>query len=219
MTDPIEHLRANSAEYCANRPAIWAKTTAGMDAGFMPGRQAANRRAKVAGAVVAVLAVGAIAVIAGHALNSNPASNFAGITPTQTEPSPSETGPAQPENPQLDPVDLVNLWRVKAAGEELDTWLRLDAGSYQLWRECGFVEGGWRADSQVFFATAPQGASGDCLPAGAGVFPSAPWLTSAVAYQPSDNGWLLIDANGAKLAFLTIDGAPPPDPNSADYLR
>ncbi|MCL1897279.1 MAG: FG-GAP-like repeat-containing protein [Micrococcales bacterium] len=120
--------------------------------------------------------------------------------------------------PISNPVDLVNLWRVKATGEAHDTWLRLDAGSYQLFRACGHFEGGWNADGKVFFAAAPNGMSGACGDAGY-TFDPIPWLAAAVSYEPVGKGWRLVDKAGKELALLTIDGAPPPDKNSADFYR
>ena len=68
----------------------------------------------------------------------------------------SADGP--PRNPDAPPVagpgaggvspalGLVNLWRVAGAeGEDADTWLRLDAQEFQLWRDCGMITGSWKA--------------------------------------------------------------------------
>ena len=70
--------------------------------------------------------------------------------------------PAAPAVPTL--LELVNLWRVSdAEGEPTETWLRLDASSYQLWRDCGgFLEGGWAASGTVFVASTPFAVNGDC---------------------------------------------------------
>jgi len=141
------------------------------------------------------------------------------LTETQVPPKAAEPvdTPTTTVAPESDPVDLINLWRVTAESEEPDTWLRLDAGSYNLWRACGFFDGGWRADGHAFFASAPHGWSGACDTPGDS--PSMDWLTLAVTYQPTEGGWKLVDADGTELANLTVDGAPPPDPNSADFYR
>jgi len=122
-----------------------------------------------------------------------------------------------PDGPAADPVELVDLWRVSdAAGEGTDTWLRLDAGSYQLWRDCdGFLEGGWAASGRVFVASAPFALNGDC--GGDGAWPEVPWLQRAVGYQAAGDGWQLLDADGAILATLTVDGAPEPIATAAAF--
>lgn len=122
-----------------------------------------------------------------------------------------------PDRPAADPVELVDLWRVSGAeGEGPDTWLRLDAGSYQLWRDCGgLLEGGWSASGRVFVASAPFMVAGDC-----GVdegWPEVPWLQRAVGYAAAGDGWALLGADGAVLATLSIDGAPEPIANAAAF--
>ena len=119
-----------------------------------------------------------------------------------------------------DPVGLVGLWRVAdAEGEGERTWLRLAAGSYQLWGDCGgFSEGGWRASSRVFVASTPFAAVGACpidpWPDGEG------WLEAARAYRPSADGWELLDADGDVVARLRVDGAPDPIATALpDYAR
>jgi hypothetical protein len=117
-----------------------------------------------------------------------------------------------------DPVELVNLWRVSGAeGEVVDTWLRLDVGSYQLWRDCGgFLEGGWAASGRVFVASAPFAVNAECMGAGDD-WPTVPWLEDTRAYEAAGDGWRLLGADGAVLATLTIDGAPAPIPTAADF--
>jgi hypothetical protein len=125
--------------------------------------------------------------------------------------SPGDVPPV-PDVPASDPVGLVGLWRVSGAeGAGERTWLRLAHGSYELWPqdECrGFAAGGWRASARVFVASAPFAANGDCSldpwPDGDG------WLTSARAYRPTGDGWELLDADGAVVARLAVDGAPEP---------
>ncbi|MCL2787067.1 MAG: hypothetical protein FWD59_00965 [Micrococcales bacterium] len=125
--------------------------------------------------------------------------------------------PAVDDAPGSDPIGLVNIWRVSTDSEEPDTWLRLDHFSYQLWRTCGFLEGGWYADDQSFFASEPHSWSGACGKDGESQ--TAPWLSSIASYEPTEDGWRLMAADGAELATLTVDGAPPPDRNSADFFR
>lgn len=128
---------------------------------------------------------------------------------------PSEGGGAGPRAPfeANDPVDLVELWRVSdAEGESDETWLRLEAGEFQLWRDCGMILGSWRAGATTLAASA-YGASGGCASGG---MPSVPWLESVVAYAPDGEGWVLLDADGEVAATLRIDGAPEPIPSAAE---
>ncbi|MFJ4108248.1 META domain-containing protein [Oerskovia enterophila] len=121
---------------------------------------------------------------------------------------------------QADPIELVGMWRVVGAqGEGPDTWLRLEAGTYQLWRDCGaFVEGGWQAAGRAFVASDPYSALAACAVEG---IPEVPWLRAAVAYESEGvGGWRLLDAAGDVVAGLRVDGAPEPVPDAAElYAR
>lgn len=154
-------------------------------------------RTRTAAAVVAVLLLAGCATPRGGAPGGPPDADL-------------------PPGPSADPVELVNLWRVSgAAGEGPETWLRLEVGGYQLWRDCGgFVEGGWRATGRAFVASEPFAALGTC---GSGEWPTVPWLSAAIAYEAHDDGWRLLGADGEVLATLSIDGAPEPVPNAADF--
>lgn len=112
------------------------------------------------------------------------------------------------------PIDLVNLWRVTDAdGEAVDTWLRLDAGDFQLWRECGIISGSWRATDSLMLASV-SGSSGSCANE---TLPSINWLESVTSFAPATQGWQLLDAAGSPVATLTIDGAPEPIATAADF--
>ncbi|MFB8230685.1 META domain-containing protein [Cellulosimicrobium sp. NPDC055967] len=116
-----------------------------------------------------------------------------------------------------DPVGLVGMWRVAGAeGEGPDTWLRLGAGQYMLWGDCGaYVEGGWDAAGRAFVASEPYAAAAAC---GAGGIPEVLWLRTVVAYEPDGEGWRLLDADGDVVAGLRVDGAPAPIPDAAEHL-
>lgn len=117
---------------------------------------------------------------------------------------------------QADPVGLVGMWRVSGVpGEAPDTWLRLDAGQYMLWGECGYVEGGWEASGRAFVASDPYGAAAGCATDGV---PEVPWLRAANAYEPDGDGWRLLDADDGVVARLQVDGAPEPMPDAAEHL-
>lgn len=53
----------------------------------------------------------------------------------------------------LDATALVGLWRVEATGEEAGAVLRLAADQMSLWRGCGVLLGGWRANSEGLFVS------------------------------------------------------------------
>ncbi|HEY9523474.1 MAG TPA: hypothetical protein VIR33_09545 [Thermopolyspora sp.] len=112
-------------------------------------------------------------------------------------------------------LGLVNLWRVTGAeGEAADTWLRLDAQEFQLWRHCGMITGSWKASSGLFLAAA-WGAMGDCAN---GSRPTIPWLERVSGFVAISGGYNLVDASGHTVAALTIDGAPKPIPTSAEFF-
>ena len=115
--------------------------------------------------------------------------------------------------PESAALGLVNLWRVSGVPEEeVDTWLRLDAGSFQLWRDCGMIDGSWGATETLFLASI-YGASGDCVAQER--IPKVEWLGAVTGYRSAGAGWELTDAGGGVVATLTIDGAPEPIPTAA----
>lgn len=141
---------------------------------------------------------------------------LAGCT-SPTPPAPAPTSPSAAPSDAEDPrsFGLVDLWRVTdAAGESADTWLRLGAGEFQLWRECGMITGSWRATDELFVASV-FAATSAC--ATSSRLPAVDWLDSVAGYRAADGGWELTDARGAALARLTIDGAPPTDPDVAEF--
>src|SRR5215207_4063500 len=99
-------------------------------------------------------------------------------TPSDAPDSPPVTGPGASDVSQA--LGLIGLWRVSdATGEEPDTWLRLDAVEFQLWRDCGMIMGSWSAGEEAFIAS-PHSASGDCVD---GALPRVVWLESAASYE------------------------------------
>lgn len=119
-----------------------------------------------------------------------------------------------PADGESEAIGLVNLWRVTdAAGEEDPAWLRLDAGEFQLWRECGMIIGSWTASDTLFLAE-PFGGMGDCV---ATTMPEIGWLESATGFEITPGGYELVDASDAIVASLSIDGAPEPIPTAAEF--
>lgn len=110
-------------------------------------------------------------------------------------------------------LGLVDIWRVSgAAGEEADTWLRLDAPNFEVWRDCGMIFGDWRATDSLFVASV-WGASGSCASGG---MPQLDWLESVTGYRATAIGWALTDASGSAVATLTIGGRPDPIPTAVE---
>lgn len=141
---------------------------------------------------------------------------LAGCAGTPTPPdaleSPPVAGPGTSDASQA--LGLVGLWRVSGTtDEEPDTWLRLDALEFQLWRDCGFIMGSWTAGEEAFIASS-YGANGDCVEGG---LPTVDWLESATAYERTGEGWQLTDAAGAVVASLAVDGAPRPIETAAEF--
>ncbi len=160
-------------------------------------------RVKVALIAAAALSLGALSACStpGAPWHLAGGNSDAGATP-----APSETAaPVSPEGaaaPVNDPLDLIDMWRVSDAGEGADTWLRLDAGGLQLWRDCGVTMGSWRAAGSAFVASVYASTGGCSQDVG--------WLDEAVAYESVDGGWALRDSAGDVVATLAVDGAPTP---------
>ncbi|WP_166784010.1 META domain-containing protein [Cryobacterium suzukii] len=134
----------------------------------------------------------------------------------QVDPTPDSPLPASPPGgAESAAIGLVNIWRVSgAADEKPDTWLRLEAPAFQLWRDCGMIDGSWRATESLFLAST-YGASGECV-TGA-TLPRVAWLESVTGYRAAGASWELTDANGAVVATLTIDGNPDAIPTAAEF--
>lgn len=113
-------------------------------------------------------------------------------------------------------IGLVGMWRVDAPQESDETWLRLDAGSLELWRDCGIVSGSWQAAESIFIADV-YGALEGCVENGQ--MPTVDWLQQVAGYTASVDGWELLDRSGGVIASLTVDGTPGPNPNVADSMR
>ena len=119
-----------------------------------------------------------------------------------------------PADGESEAIGLVNLWRVTGATGEADPiWLRLDAGEFQLWRACGMIMGSWRATDTLLIA-APYGAGGECATT---TLPEVDWLAQVVGFEVTPDGYDLIDAAGAVVASLSIDGAPEPISTAAEF--
>ncbi|MGV8882793.1 MAG: hypothetical protein ACOH19_11640 [Rhodoglobus sp.] len=134
-----------------------------------------------------------------------------GLTGCTSAPTPPSE-PSSTPRAVSDTIGLVGTWRVSdAEGETADTWLRLDAGEAQLWRECGVDHYSWGGRDGAFIASAWLWAyCGETEP------PVASWLEGATAYEKDGDGWILLDGEGAVVARLAEDGAPPSTPDNPD---
>ncbi len=122
----------------------------------------------------------------------------------------------EPVEGQSAALGLVNLWRVTdAPGEGDATWLRLDAQEFQLWRDCGMVAGSWAATDSLFLGGVWGAMGGDC--AGDGI-PVVEWLDDVIGYAQTADGYNLLSADGTVVASLSIDGAPEPIPDAAEFF-
>lgn len=150
--------------------------------------------------ILPVIAVLLLAGCAGNMSDDDPAAS-----------PPVSTGPGGGESAA---IGLVNLWRVTdAAGETAETWLRLDASEFQLWRDCGMIMGSWRATDSLFLASV-HSASGECAIDG---MPTVDWLESATAFAETADGFELVANTGETVASLAIDGAPEPIDTAAAF--
>jgi hypothetical protein len=146
------------------------------------------------------------------------------MVPAPTEPAPVEPF-APPANGQAtDAVELIDLWRVAAAhGTGPDSFLRLEGTDLIAWTDCGVAMGSWRASGTAFIAdiwgeSAGSACLGDAETRAAA--PSLDWLYVASRLRITADGAELLDRDGDTVAVLSVDGAPPSNPNMTDdYLE
>lgn len=156
-----------------------------------------RRSAYVVGAVLIALGLSGCA-------GSDPA-------PESAQPAPGPAGGSAGPG-DADPVALIGLWTVKDAESEAEgTVLRVAPDSLSLWRECGTLMGGWRADTAGLFVADVHGSTG--CPMSDPLTPE--WLESATAFQVTGEERVLLDLRGEPVARLLPGGKPEPDPNMA----
>jgi hypothetical protein len=123
------------------------------------------------------------------------------------DPAAGPDGTAAPQDP--DPVALVGNWLVKGTDEEEGTVLRLAAegADLSLFRPCGMLTGGWRADgSGIFLAAVP----GEVPCDGSAPSPPPAWLLDATGYRLVGADRELLDAGGRVVAHLVASHEPAP---------
>jgi hypothetical protein len=134
--------------------------------------------------------------------------------PPSTEPT--TASPAPPGTPTASVAvgggrvsGLVGRWAVHAKGEPASTRLILDGKSaLSVYRDCGVIDGNWRADSGGAFINSLFGGSQACFASHQTDFSSLPWLWKAHGFRTVAGGWSLLDANGLELARLTPGSKP-----------
>jgi hypothetical protein len=106
-------------------------------------------------------------------------------------------------------VALVGDWWVTgaAAAEEEGAVIRLTVDAHlELWRGCGRLSGGWRADGDGLFVGGVSGI-GDGCPAPATTHPWTPaWLARVTGYRMDGEVVRLLDLSGAVVARLVPGG-------------
>jgi hypothetical protein len=128
------------------------------------------------------------------------------VTPT---PTPTTSGPAPAD---ADPARLVASWHVEAPDEDPGSILTIGNhvdGTLLLWRDCGFLEGDWRANRHGMFVAGLYGGNGDCFDRG-GVPPFPDWLDRVVGFRAEGDAELLVDETGQTVARLTPGARPSP---------
>ncbi|GAB2450191.1 hypothetical protein HD599_002192 [Conyzicola lurida] len=136
--------------------------------------------------------------------------------------TPPESGPAS--TGAVSALPLVNLWRVtEADGSGDEAYLRLDGRDLTVWTACGVATGDWRAAGGAFLADVSGGLGTGCLTENPAIpVASLEWLYAARGFRLVDDAAEveLLDSDGAVVAVLRVDGAPPAnDSISDDYLR
>ncbi|MCL1801313.1 MAG: hypothetical protein FWG25_08145, partial [Promicromonosporaceae bacterium] len=144
--------------------------------------------------------------------------------------SPAETGapaveePTAPEvefdesytPPAPDPGQLLNIWRVAAPDESLDTFIIFEPSGYTLFRECGLLWGQWTANSAgQFLASVPSEWADACPEYGSEV----PWLDAASEFELTPDGFVLLNPSGEVTAAFWFDATGPErDPDLPDWV-
>jgi hypothetical protein len=106
------------------------------------------------------------------------------------------------------PADLVGLWRVTGEpGESGDSWMRFDTRSVTVWRDCGVVEGSWRANDELLVADTYLTYGEGCLVPDA---IAVDWLRSVQGYTTTHRGIDLLDTTGDTVTTLIDDDSRPP---------
>lgn len=119
--------------------------------------------------------------------------------PNEPTPTASSERAASSDGPGGDPVDLIGVWAVQEAADEEDgTVLVMRLHALELYRECGGLDGSWRALHDGLLVVGLVSGSGQC---GLESWPT--WLAEAAAHRREGDGHALLDESGVVLARLT----------------
>lgn len=118
--------------------------------------------------------------------------------PVEPASSPTSAAVARPEPG----AGLVGLWKVTAPSEGDRTWARFTATGVDVNRDGLLLFASWSTagDQLVADVTGFDGRLADV---------TAPWLTAAVSFARSGDGWTLRAADGSRVAELQPEGRPP----------
>lgn len=137
-----------------------------------------------------------------------------------TEPTPEPTESADRISVQRGPSKLVGYWTVAGTGTEDDgATLQLgamEAGAWTLWRECGGMDGSWRASSAGGFIAGSYSGNSDCWPDEQGWRPTPTWLEPVRGYRLTETGAELLNASGAVMARLSPGARPDHGPHRSE---
>ncbi|BCB90812.1 META domain-containing protein [Phytohabitans suffuscus] len=149
----------------------------------------------------------------------------AGGAPSADSAAPAGDAPASAATrtvPEADPVALIGNWRVTGTEEQEGAVLRLAGPSdLALFRPCGMLGGGWRADGAGMFVAEVTGYSVCPSPAEAERWTPA-WLARASGYRLAGVDRELLDPAGevvARLAPATAPGRVDPKRISPDLAE
>lgn len=137
--------------------------------------------------------------------------------------TPKESGAASApgmNDVSYDAESLVGSWHVAAVGEEPDASLIIGDhlnGEIVLFRECGMLDGDWRANKHGMFVADLFGGDSKCFPAARQSEPDPldGWWRKVTGFRPDDTGELLVDASGRTVARLTPGAHPTAGPHAA----
>jgi len=132
--------------------------------------------------------------------------------------SSSDTATVHPSTAQpssADPAELVGQWFVAAEGEEPHAILtigdRVDGGLL-LYRECGTLFGGWRANTHAMFVGDIGGGSSNCFENHRSPLPT--WMAMVTGFRQDGDTELLLGSHGETVATLTKGAHPSPQPDA-----
>jgi heat shock protein HslJ len=127
------------------------------------------------------------------------------------------TASASPESTATatgaDPLELMGTWHVsQGEGDEPGTVVRIEAGGFEISRDCGPVQGSWVANGTEMRAAVTGWAQTCDSPA------QVSWLEDAASYELSAEGLTLRSDDGRELALLLADEALVPDARARDHF-